>query len=202
MVPSDIKISASRNPLATFAFDPLGVGFEGQDKGEQVVLLLRAHVITLVGPAIVVFLMLLAPFVISRLANLANINIFGFLTAGQFFWFFIVWYLFTFGYAFYRFLFWYYNVYILTNERIVDLDLRGVLAREMSFTTLNHIEDVSPKTVGVFETFFNYGSVLIETAAEKPEFKFENVPRPDIVADRILDEVRTTESGRGGSNAN
>lgn len=198
----NLAASGNKNPLAAFALAPYGVGFQGQDKGEQVILLLRAHIITLFGSVIITTVMCLAPFVISALGRAAGLNISGFLAAGQVFWLFVVWYLFTFGFAFFRFLYWYYNVYILTNERIVDLDLRGILEREISFTTLNHIEDVSPKTIGIFETFFNYGSVQIETAAERPEFKFENVPKPDIVADRILDEVRVTESGRGGASAN
>lgn len=197
MLPTDnTRTLPSSNPLAMFALEPRGIGFEGQDRGEQIILLLRAHIVTLAGTLIAVFLMLLVPFVVVPLFAAIQINLSLILTSGQLFWLIVVWYLFTFGFAFYRFLFWYYNVYILTNERIVDLDFRGILDRQISFTTLNHIEDVSPKTIGFFETFFNYGSVLIETAAERPEFEFSHVPKPDIVADRILDEVRRVEAAR------
>ncbi len=93
---------------------------------------------------------------------------------------------------------WYFNVYILTNERIVDLDFVGILDKQVAFTTLNHIEDITPKTIGFFGTFFDYGNVYIQTAAEKPEFDFEKVPRPDDVAHLILQQVRIEEKEKPG----
>ena len=39
---------------------------------------------------------------------------------------------------------------------------------------------------------FNYGDVLIQTAAEIPEVEFEAVPMPDLVA-KVLRELRIEE---------
>ena len=45
---------------------------------------------------------------------------------------------------------------------------------------------------GVIRTIFNYGDVIIQTAAEIPQIDFEAVPNPDRVS-RILRELRVEE---------
>lgn len=181
------------NPFAMFAPNPVGVTFEGQETGEKIILLLRQHIITLVPPAIITIILIFVPFFISSFLNLVGVNFLDFLNAGQIFLLTVFWYLLIFGFAFYRFLFWYFNVYLLTNERIVDFDFRGILHKEISYAKLLQIEDVSPKTIGFFGTFFNFGNVFIQTAGTKPEFEFEKVAKPDDVAQEILEQVRSEE---------
>ena len=78
----------------------------------------------------------------------------------------------------------------MTNERIVDFDFRGILHKETSYANLNQVQDVSPKVIGFFGTFFHYGNIFVQTAAAKPEFEFHHVARPDNVAKEILEQVR------------
>ncbi len=181
------------NPFASFSFDPVGITFENQEEGEKIVLFLRAHIITLVPGAFLIIFLIFLPILAVFILNILNADL-GFLTATQVFLIDLFWYLLIFAYAFYRFILWYFNVYVLTNERIVDFDFKGLLNKEISYTTLIHIEDIEPKTVGFFGTFFNYGNVFIQTAAERPEFVFEKVPRPDAVAEAIMEQVRKEES--------
>lgn len=185
--------------LATFAAYPEGVVFDGQEKGEKIVLLLRPHMITLVPPALITLFLILAPFFIPTVLDLLNINLADSLVATQTFLLTIFWYLVVFGYAFYKFIFWYFNVYLLTNERIVDFDFRGILHKEIAYAKLNQIQDVSPKIIGFFGTFFHFGNVFIQTAAARPEFEFHNVARPDLVAQKILEEVRLEEGEAPGA---
>lgn len=186
------------SPFATFSFDPVGITFENQEEGEEIVLFLRAHVITLVPAGILIIFLIVLPFLVTILLNLLGTRV-SFLNASQIFIIDVFWYLLVFAYAFYRFVIWFFNVYILTNERIVDFDFRGLLNKEISYTTLIHVEDIEPKTVGFFGTFFNYGNVYIQTAAERPEFEFEKVPRPDAVAQAILEQVRKEEGEAPGA---
>src|SRR4030042_4189444 len=170
----------SRNPLAVFAPQPVGVSFESQEKGEKIILLLRAHLITLTGAILEIIFFLVMPLVIVPLLGTIGINIFWELPARQVFWLFVVWYLFTFGFAFYKFIFWYFNVYLVTNERIIDYDFKGILHKETSYANLNQIQDVTPKVVGFAGTFFHFGNVYVQTAAAKPEFEFHAVEKPDM----------------------
>lgn len=186
------------NPLAVFAKDPVGVSFETQEKGEKIVLLLRQHIATQVMPAIEIIILFLIPIIIAPSAALFRIDVLSFLRVTQVFWVVLCWYFLVLGFAFYKFVFWYFNVYILTNERIIDFDFKGVLDSQTSYANLNQIQDVSPKIIGFYGTLFHFGNVYIQTAAEVPEFDFEAVKFPDEVAERILDQVRSEEAEKPG----
>lgn len=168
------------------------MSFDEQEKGEKIILLLRQHIVTQLGAVLETILFILIPFLIGPLAAAISIDIA--LSAGQIFWVVVFWYLLTFGFAFYKFIFWYFNVYLLTNERVVDFDFKGILHKETAYANLNQIQDVTPKVVGFFGTFFHFGSVFLQTAASKPEFEFHHVERPDEVAQVILEQVRKEEA--------
>lgn len=193
MLEDKIHTTFSKNPFAMFAPQPQNVTFENQERGEKIILLLRAHIATLIPSVTLVVFLFMLPFFMGPILILLRINLFEALSPLQVLWIGVFWYLFTFGVAFYRFIFWYFNVYILTNERIVDIDFKGLLHKETSYAKLNQIQDVSPKIIGFFGTFFHYGNVYIQTAAEKPEFEFHNVEKPDMVAQEILEQVRHEE---------
>lgn len=198
-MPEDIiQTTHSRNPLAMFAPRPVGVTFEGQERGEKIILLLRAHIITLVPSVFIIIFLLLLPLLAPGILGLLGVDLEGILTAGQSFLLTFFWYLLVFGFAFYKFIFWYFNVYLLTNERVVDFDFRGLLHKETSYANLNQIQDVSPKMIGFFGTFFHFGDVFIQTAAARPEFEFHHVPRPNEVAQEILEQVRLEEGEKPG----
>ena len=193
-----VHMANSRNPLAVFAQNPAGVTFEDQEEGEKVILLLRAHIVTLLPSLLQIIILFILPLFISPVFSLLRVNIGQSLLAGQVFWLSATWYLFVFGFTFYKFIFWYFNVYLLTNERIIDFDFRGILHKETAYANLNQIQDVSPKIIGFFGTFFHFGNVFIQTAAAKPEFEFHAVARPDDVARVILEQERHEEGEKGG----
>lgn len=181
-----------------FALDPVGVTFDEQEKGERIILLLRAHIVTLIPPILEIVFLALIPTLLPIFVNIINVDIFDTFSAGQLFFLGLAWYLFVFGFAFYKFIFWYFNVYLLTNERIIDFDFKGILHKETAYANLSQLQDVSPKMVGFFSTFFHYGNVFVQTAGTKAEFEFHHVERPDDVARRILDEVRKEEGEKPG----
>lgn len=199
MLPTDhTRTLPSRNPLAMFAPNPAGIAFENQEKGERIVLLLRAHIATLIPVVLQIFFIAILPFFIVPMLSFIRINILEALSQGQIFWMIVAWYLFVFGFSLYKFIFWYFNVYLVTNERIVDFDFRGILHKEASYTNLSQIQDVTPKVVGFFGTFFHYGNVFIQTAGTNPEFEFSDVENPDKVARVILEQFRHEEAEKPG----
>lgn len=172
--------------------------FETQEAGEEVRLLLRAHPIVLL-PSLSLFLGLsILPLVTPALLGLLQVDLAQVFAPRQVFFMVIFWYLVLVGYLFYKLVFYYFNAYLVTNERIVDFDFRGILNKQTAYTKLGQIEDVTPKVVGFFGTFFHYGNVFIQTAAERPEFEFENVPNPDYVAEVIMQEMRKEEMEKPG----
>lgn len=188
----------SKNPLAMFAQNPYGVSFENQEAGEKIILLLRAHIVTLIPAILQITFLAILPIFIAPALSFIRIDVLVALAGRQIFWLTLCWYLFVFGFAFNKFIFWYFNIYLVTNERIVDFDFKGILHKETAYANLNQIQDVAPKIIGFFGTFFHFGNVYVQTAAAKAEFEFHAVERPDDVARTILDQVRKEEAEKPG----
>jgi hypothetical protein len=159
-----------------------GGRFINEQEDEQVVLLLRAHPVTNLKWIVVVVLILLVTEILLGAGILGNVP-------GRF----VVVvrltvYLLALGYAFQRFLDWYYSVLIITNERIVNFDWINLLYRMVTYATLNHIEEPSIIAGGFTRSFFKYGDLVVETAAETPSIEVSAIPYPDKVI-RILSEL-------------
>ena len=102
----------------------------------------------------------------------------------------VFWYVLTFGFILSKLLFWFFNIFIVTNERIVDIDFVNLLHKNISETQLERVQDISYKTSGILATMFNFGDVTIQTAGEMPNFIFERVPKPSEVVDIISDYAK------------
>ncbi len=186
------------NPFAVYEADPAGVSFEALEKGERIILLLRAHPITLIPATVTTAFLIFMPSLVPLALSILNLNIFDTLASRQLFLITFFWYLFTFGYAFYKFVIWYFNVYLLTNERIIDIDFKGISHKETSYAHLSQVQDVNPKVIGFFGTIFHFGNVYIQTAAQKPEFEFHAVEKPTEVSREILDQVNKERAEKPG----
>lgn len=80
----------------------------------------------------------------------------------------------------------YLNINVVSDQRIVDIDQRSLLYREVSELNIETIEDVTTETKGLFGNIVNYGTVFIQTAGARERFEFNNVPQPDAIASLIL----------------
>lgn len=171
-------------PLTCFAVNPDGVRFETQEPEESVILFLRQHLIVNLGWVLIALLLLFAPvLVFPRLLDVINESFLvprGYVLIGT-----LLWYLGTFGFILAKFLGWFFNIYIVTNERVIDIDFFYLLYKRFSQAELNKIQDISYDSGGVFATFFNYGNVTIETAGEAPNLEFDKVPFPEKVVETI-----------------
>jgi len=182
-LPFKERKSISVSPLSSFAYLPKGVDFETKNKEEKVVLLLRRHPITNLRWILIAVILILAPLVLS------SFPILDFLPANFRFVAVLGWYLITLAFIFENFLNWFFNVNIITDERIVDIDFDNLIYKEISEMAIDKIQDVSVRTGGVVRTIFNYGDVFIQTAAEVTNFDFLAVPNPERVT-KILEELK------------
>lgn len=176
----------TNNPLAAFSYFPDKVNFIAADSNEKVVLLLRKHPITNVPWIITAILMVIAPILLDALPLFDAVPLNIRLIASLF------WYLITLAFILEEFLGWFFNVYIVTDERVFDVDFVNLIYREITDANIDQIQDVTTKVGGVIPTVFNYGDVVIQTAAEIPQIEFMAVPRPDTVA-QVLRELRVQE---------
>ncbi len=168
--------------LTSFSTFPTKVCFETQEDEEAVILFLRQHPVVTVPWIILSLFLLTLPSVFSFFPPYANlpINYQLVITLG--------WYLFVFGYTLAKFMSWFFNIYIVTDERIVDVDFENILFRKISIAKIDEIQDVNITASGAIETFFGYGNVFIQTAAEVSQFDFLAIPKPDQVG-KIINQL-------------
>ena len=181
---SPVKRHTLMTPLTCYAVSPEGVRFETQEEEEEVILFLRQHIITLVPAVLLVAGMLVAPiFVLPFLVRLLNLSAVippKYFVVGT-----VFWYVVTFGVSIMSFLRWYFNIYIVTNKRIVDIDFVHLLYKEFSEARLDKVQDLNFKSGGIFAAFFDFGDVYVETAGEAPNIDFLVVPKPAKVVETI-----------------
>ncbi len=91
----------------------------------------------------------------------------------------------TLSYAFEKFLDWYYSVFIVTNERLVDIDFYNLLRRDITSANLDHIEEPEMIPRGFVRSLLRYGDVTVTTASEAPTVEALSVPYPERVIDII-----------------
>jgi uncharacterized membrane protein YdbT with pleckstrin-like domain len=193
-VADSLKKKRTTNPLAALMIRPHQVSFDTQEREEEIILLVRRHLITNLRWILVAGGMILLPFFVSLIfAELfTNFRYRSVLV--------LIWYVLTFSYVFEQFLRWFFNVNILTDERVVDIDFPSILYRDISSAKIDNVQDISAKTGGFVRSFFNYGDVYIQTAGEEREFVFEAVPEPEeivkILNQLILEEEQEKLEGR------
>jgi hypothetical protein len=173
-------------PLAAFAAFPPEINFEGQDKGEEIILFIRKHPAIFIPKILTIVFMIFLPVILIPILGAAGIE----LTMGDVSFgigILILWIMFTITYGIVNFFKWFFSVNIITTERIVDIDFDKVFYHNVAETQLESVEDVSHKPVGVWASFFDFGTVYVQTAGEQREFEFQDVPRPRDIQDTILD---------------
>lgn len=172
--------------LSAFLARPKVFTFQNRDDDEEILLVLRRHWFTNISWILTAILMALAPLIFPLIPFL------NFFPARYQLILLLFWYLITFAMAFEKFLSWYFNVCIITEERVVDIDFYNLLYKKESEAKISMIQDVTVSQGGVSQTVFNYGSVLIQTAGEIPTIEFQLVPDPGLVL-KVLQQMRGEE---------
>ena len=99
-------------------------------------------------------------------------------------------YLFVWLFFFFLFIDYYLDVWIITNERIIDIEQRGFFSRIIAEHKLFRIQDVTSEVHGILATILRFGDVHVQTAGTEPRFQFRQVPYPDKVRDTVIKLVQ------------
>lgn len=172
--------------------------FETQTLNEEVIILERAHFFTNAWWIILLIIFILIP-PILKLVPLEGGVPFDFnLSRDTQLVVTLSWYLFVFAFALQRFLLWYFNVYIITNKRVVDIDFFNLFYKQISSTIIANIQDVTYRRGGVAQLFLNYGDVFIQTAGTNPNFDFHLVAKPNKISKKLINILHLHKSGHAG----
>jgi|GEM_PF-213786 len=160
--------------------------FPSQEKTEQVFLLVRKHWFVYIIFGFFTILMLipvsiLVPYLLVNQAAFTNLQLSEF-TAGISTYLLVMLALLIYGFVNY-----YLDVYIVTDKRIVDISQNGFFNREISELHIHEVQDVSAHVKGFFKTILHFGDVHIQTAGERENFIFVDIPHPYTVAKEIVE---------------
>ena len=89
------------------------------------------------------------------------------------------------------------NVWVLTNQRIVDIKQRGYFNRQVSSLFLNRVQDVTSDVRGVLSSLLGIGKITVQSAGAVDEFHMYGIPRPEQMRDVILKYVSTDKNPTG-----
>lgn len=169
--------------FSSFCQNPTDISFKEQEKGEEILLFLRRHFITNIPWVLGVFILIIIPFLIVTLSSshVFSEEIFSFikLPAGFTVLLFLFYYLLIFTFAFVNFISWYFNVSLITEKRVVDVNFSDLVYKNVSATKLSLVQDASFLQIGVIQSLFDYGDVLIQTAGSLDNFNLKAVPYPE-----------------------
>jgi hypothetical protein len=156
------------------------INFPGQESGEQIFIFTRRHVAAFLPILATILVMaILGGAITFILAGLIDYNIA--LLLGSTFLLFLL--LFTLA----EFFDFYFDLYIVTDRRVVDIDQNRFFNRSVAELLFEDVQDVESSSKGILATIFHYGNVEIQSAGTKPNFTFSQVANPNEVAAIILD---------------
>ncbi len=168
---------------------PKNLSFLGKEKEENVVLIVRTHWIFYIPHVLLGFLAFLLPFLFKLVVpDLQN-------NGALFLVFFVMSLMIFLSVVVFALIKWYFNVNIITDQRVVDLDFTSVMSHTSSEARLERIEDVTHKQIGLIGSVFDVGTVYIQTAGAKAEIEFDNIPRPREVQDILYDLLEAKQKG-------
>ncbi len=165
---------------------PEGVTFQNQEADEEIILLIRRDFITNVPwiLSVLFFALLLPGLFIAVPLLFPNIVVNQILILISVSFYYTVLMAFTLIY----FTIWYFNVGLVTNKRIIDLDVANILVKETSEARLSSIADVTYTQVGGIRGIFDYGDVRVLTETYEQNIEFDRAPNPNMIR-KIIGEL-------------
>ncbi len=85
-----------------------------------------------------------------------------------------------------RFIDYYLDLWIVTNERIIDIAQEGLFRRNITEFELGRIQDVTTNVHGVFSTIMHFGNLVVTTASSTNSIIFHQIPNPDHVREELI----------------
>jgi hypothetical protein len=181
-----------QSPFSSFQAFPKRYNFYGKDPGEEVVLVVRTHWIAFLPHLLTVLLLLVLPILLFVLSGgnpflgsptlYLGVIILSFAIASSVVVTAIVK--------------WYYTVSIVTDKRIVVMNVANVFIHTYSEAQLEKVEDITHKHVGVLGNFLNVGDVLVDTAGHEIDFSLRLLPRPRDLQDVMNDLLVLKQKGK------
>jgi hypothetical protein len=174
------------------------INFPGKRSDEEVLLVVRKHIIVYTRILVVFLVTVLLPLIGFLLGWFSFYPFYENHTSG------VIVGLFSCVYLLYGLLFtciaWLneeFDLFIITNQRLIDITQISFLKRTVTTTPLEQIQDTTSNVDGILATMLNYGDLVIQTAAgDASDFQIDHVSHPAFVARKILNWAHDKQNGK------
>jgi hypothetical protein len=149
---------------------------------EKVVIEVRRFWLPIVVRGVLMFLLGVFPIVVLAIAGsieVIQMNM-AYLTVLALSWMLIVWIIFSIMWTNY-----YLDVFIVTNQRLIDVDQIHLFNHDTSEMPLENVEDIRVEVFGILATVLKFGNIYIQSAGENREFALRNIYNPHRVREII-----------------
>ncbi len=85
---------------------------------------------------------------------------------------------------------WSMNVFVVTNQRIIDIDQRGFFSRNVAEASYDKIQDVRYSVRGMWQTILSLGAIEVQTAGSTTNLELRGIKRPVELQQLITDSQR------------
>ena len=162
-----------------------------QEPNEKGIMLLRRHWFTFLLTLLLYAVLSILPFFVLLVIWPSVVGVVsGTLTWPLFIIILSIYYLSIWTFLFHAFVDFYLDVWVITNERIINIEQKGLFSRVVAEQRLFRVQDVTAEIKGFFPTLLKYGNLYIQTAGQEQRFIFKNVPDPDEIVQIIHESVR------------
>jgi hypothetical protein len=183
--------------FGSMQYRPSQVHFATQDSNEKVYVLVRQHWSVNWGWLNRNSFYILIPLIIAIVINFLNIKT-SFLSVKFYFLILLAYYSLILTNIIRNFFDWYYDLYIVTNNRFLDYEFKPFTSYTIMEADLESIEDVKEKSSGFLADLFNYGDLKISTASKEGEVFFNKIPDPTKVRDILIDLSKIAKKYNNG----
>lgn len=88
----------------------------------------------------------------------------------------------------YRYIGWFYSVFIITNERLIQIRQKGFFERQVVDISHNKIQSVNYEVKGLQATLFHYGTIIVQTYVGELVFRY--IHRPEQIHELLVKMTR------------
>jgi len=164
---------------------PYSTIFPGQEPGEKIIMILRRHWLVFARVVITHGFFAILPLILRPI--IINYTDFLSIEIGRVVLNLLlsVYYIFVVTFFFRGWLDHYLDVWVITSERVVSIEQKGLFSRQISAQRLYRIQDVTSEVQGIISTFFHYGNVHVQSAGSEPRFVFKQTPHPYDVTRKL-----------------
>lgn len=97
-----------------------------------------------------------------------------------------IYYLAIITFFFQEFIDYYLDTWIVTTERIINIEQHGLFNRVAAEMHLAAVQDAAAEVKGPLRTFLDYGDVHIHSAGPIKTFQFKDIPHPERIRRVVL----------------